>query len=498
MTPILLDALDRFAGARIAVVGDVMLDSYLVGRAGRLCREAPVPIVSVLDRHDAPGGAANAAANAARLGARVRLLGIVGRDEPARRLRTALRSHEVHDADLVAVPGHATLAKQRITADGQLLVRFDEGTAAVGDDAVTGALLAALPDLHAWADAIVVSDYGYGVVADAVVDRLAALQRQRPRVVVVDAKDPRRLAPVRPTAVKPNYAEASELLGLGAIEPAGRVAAIVGRAAELFALTGAENAVVTIDADGAVLLRRGAPPHRTYARPAANDHAAGAGDTVAATLALALASGSSPVEAVELASVAASVAVAKPWTATCATDELRAALAGTKRSSSVQELRRRLDLERALGRRIVFTNGCFDILHPGHVDYLNRAKALGDVLVVAVNGDASVRRLKGEHRPVNTLGDRMEVLAGLACVDHLVAFDEDTPHEVIRAVRPDVVTKGGDYDEQTLPEAALVRELGGEVRILPFVPNRSTSQIIERIGAGIGRGGDVPAAVSGP
>jgi D-beta-D-heptose 7-phosphate kinase/D-beta-D-heptose 1-phosphate adenosyltransferase len=480
-------AAERFAGARVAVIGDVMLDSYLEGSARRLSREAPVPIVAVARRDDAPGGAANAAANVRSLGGQVRLLGLVGRDEAARRLRAALNRRRVSPEDLVATPARATLAKQRILAGGQLLVRFDEGTCETADAEVEQMILAGVEELHTWCDAMVVSDYGYGVLTDAVIDRIEKLQAASRRVLVADAKQSRRLARLRPTAVKPNFGEAELLIGLqAALHGAERAAAVVDHASELLELTGAENVLVTLDGDGSVLLRQGATPHRTYARPVANDHAAGAGDTVAATLALALAAGADIVTATELAAVSSAVAVGKAGTATCNAEELGAMLTGAKQAWSLDELRRRVELERGAGRRIVFTNGCFDILHPGHVTYLKRAKALGDVLVVAVNSDDSVRRLKGEGRPVNSLADRMEVLAALSSIDFLVAFEEDAPVEVIRALRPDIVTKGGDYTEESLPEAELVRRLGGTVRILPFVQDRSTSRIIERIGAGAG------------
>lgn len=484
MTRDLAAIVDRFAGVRVAVIGDGMLDTYLAGRAGRLCREAPVPIVTLDERHDAPGGAANTAANLRQLGATVRYLGVIGDDDAGARLRNAMAALGMEIDDLVVEPSRATLHKQRVLADGQLLVRVDDGSTAPLAHSTERRLLAALAELHAWADALVVSDYAYGVVSDALVARLAELRSTSRGVLVADAKDVRRVAALRPTAVKPNYAEACALVGQpshAALD--GRAENVTANTSALLAACGAENIVVTLDGDGSLLIRPGCPPYRTYARPVSNDRAAGAGDTVAATLALALAVGAAPPQAVDLAAAAASVAVAKPRTATCTAEELRALLAGSKQPASLEELGRRLDLERSQGRTIVFTNGCFDILHPGHVTYLGRAKALGDVLVVAVNSDDSVRRLKGPGRPVNSLADRMAVLAGLGCIDYLIAFEHDTPMEVIASLRPDIVTKGGDYTEDRLPEAQLVRRLGGEVRILPFVDERSTTRIIERIGA---------------
>jgi D-beta-D-heptose 7-phosphate kinase/D-beta-D-heptose 1-phosphate adenosyltransferase len=198
-------------------------------------------------------------------------------------------------------------------------------------------------------------------------------------------------------------------------------------------------------------------------------------------LALALAAGADTPAAAELAAAAAAVVVAKDGTCACNPDELRAHLAADAKAVPLPVLVARLDALRRQGRRIVLTNGCFDILHRGHVTYLGRAKALGDVLVVGVNADESIRRLKGPGRPINALEDRLQVLAALSCVDHVVAFDEDTPHELVRAVRPHVFVKGGDYTRERLPEASLVEQLGGEVHILPFTADRSTTRVIERI-----------------
>jgi D-beta-D-heptose 7-phosphate kinase/D-beta-D-heptose 1-phosphate adenosyltransferase len=196
-----------------------------------------------------------------------------------------------------------------------------------------------------------------------------------------------------------------------------------------------------------------------------------------------LAAGSDTVAAAELAAAAAAVVVARDGTCACTADELRASLAGEDKATDLPALTARLDALRRQGRRIVLTNGCFDILHRGHVTYLSRAKALGDVLVVGVNSDESIHRLKGPGRPINTLDDRLQVLAALSCVDHVVTFAEDTPHNLVRAVRPHVFVKGGDYTRERLPEAALVEQLGGTIHILPFVADRSTTNVIERIRA---------------
>jgi D-beta-D-heptose 7-phosphate kinase / D-beta-D-heptose 1-phosphate adenosyltransferase len=238
---------------------------------------------------------------------------------------------------------------------------------------------------------------------------------------------------------------------------------------------------VTLDTEGALFFERGRAPYRTYARPADHARAAGAGDTFASALALALAAGGDVPTTAEIASAAAAVVVAKDGTATCSREELRAYVAGDEKlAPDLASLLGRLQADRRAGKRIVLTNGCFDILHRGHIGYLNAAKTLGDILIVGLNTDASVRRLKGPTRPINALEDRSAVLAGLSAVDHIVAFDEPTAVELCAAVRPHVFVKGGDYTRDRLPEAAVVQSQGGEVRLLPYLKDHSTSSIIAR------------------
>ena len=477
--------IDRIAELEVLVIGEAMLDSYLEGSTGRLCREAPVPIVSSTSRTDAPGGAANTAVNVQALGARATLLSVVGNDPEAALLRQALADRGVSDRELLTQPGRRTLAKQRVIAAAQMLVRLDQGCTGPVDPAFEQRLLERLVERYPRCDAVIVSDYGYGILTPRVIRALAGLQARQPRVLVVDSKQLASYHSVGATAMKPNYAEAAQLLGLPpAAETAPRAEAVTARAEQLLDLIGAQIAAVTLDVEGALVVERGRSAYRTYARPTIHARAAGAGDTFLSALALALAAGVDTPAAAELASLAAAIVVAKPRTAACSARELRESRAdAAKYLPDVGQLVARLELYRQQGRRIVFTNGCFDILHRGHITYLSRAKSLGDVLVVGLNSDDSVRRLKGSGRPINGLEDRAQVLAALSCVDHLVAFDEDTPVELIQAVRPDVFVKGGDYTRKTLPEASVVEELGGVVQLLPFLMDRSTSGIIERIRA---------------
>jgi D-beta-D-heptose 7-phosphate kinase/D-beta-D-heptose 1-phosphate adenosyltransferase len=480
------DALAAMSGRRVLVVGEAMLDSYLHGRADRLSREAPVPVVSLDDRVDSPGGAANSAVNLHALGARVRLLSVIGADDEADRLRRAIVAGGIDDTDLIVAPHRRTLAKQRVLGGGQILVRFDSGSTEPIDADVEDELIRRLESAARDVDAVLLSDYAYGVLGARVDAALRAAVEGRDVVVMVDARDPARHAALRPTATKPNYAEAVRLLGeqelIGSEARARQVAA---GADILRSRTGARIVAVTLDRDGAVILEQGRQPYRTYARPTADQHACGAGDTYSATLTLGLAAGAGTTVAAELAAAAAGVVVQRDGTATCSLADLAAAIGQTgKRLATLDEVRGRVDFLREQGQRIVFTNGCFDILHRGHVTYLSRAKALGDALFVGVNSDASVRRLKGPARPINRLEDRLSVLEALSCVDHVVPFDGPTPAALIAAIRPDVFVKGGDYSRETLPEAALVERLGGSVRILSYVEDYSTTGLIQRMRVG--------------
>jgi D-beta-D-heptose 7-phosphate kinase/D-beta-D-heptose 1-phosphate adenosyltransferase len=483
MSRALLQTIDAMADRRVLVVGEAMLDSYLIGSAGRLSREAPVPVVAVDDRIDAAGGAANSAANLRALGADVEFLSVIGTDDEADRLRAALQQADVPDDDVLSAPDRRTLAKHRVVAGDQMLVRFDSGTTAPLPAAVEDEFIARLRRAVRGVDAVLVSDYGYGIFGGRVSAALRQGLEADRRIVVVDARDPavhRRLAP---TAVKPNYAEAVRLLGEQELaDPEARARQIVAGREVLHERTGARVVAVTLDQSGAVILEQGREPYRTYARPRGNERACGAGDTYASTFALALASDAPVPIAAELAAASAGVVVGRSGTAVCSVADLASAVGRTsKRLGSAEALRERVAFQRGQGQRIVFTNGCFDLLHRGHVSYLNRAKALGDVLIVGVNGDDSVRRLKGPDRPLNDLDDRLGVLEALSCIDHVIAFDEPTPAALIDIVRPDIYVKGGDYTLDRLPEVPQVERLGGHVRILPYVDDHSTTGLIARM-----------------
>ncbi len=485
MNASLLAIVDAFAELEVLVVGDPMLDGYLHGVAHQICREAPAPVVRVASRSFAPGGAANVVVNTQALGGRATLLGVIGDDPEGQHLAELLEQRGVSTEHLLRQEGRQTLTKRRVMAGAHLVVRFDEGSTEPIDERTEAALLERLAGLYPRADAVIISDYGYGVVTPRLVQTLARLQAATPHVLLVDAKDLAAYREVGVTAVKPSYVEVIRLLGLR--DPAvgaARVDHVARHAAAVLERTGAQIAAVTLDADGALILERGRPSYRTYARRTASPHVTGAGDTYVSALALALAAGAHTLAAAELASAASAIVVAKTGTAVCSREELCDMLAATEKAvADVHRLAAWLERERQQGRRIVFTNGCFDLLHRGHITFLSRAKALGDVLVVGVNSDASARRVKGPGRLITPLEDRLQVLAALSCVDYLAVFDEDTPEHLLRALRPDVVAKGGNYTRDTVPEAPLVEALGGTLRILPYRQDQSTTAIIQRIGA---------------
>jgi D-beta-D-heptose 7-phosphate kinase/D-beta-D-heptose 1-phosphate adenosyltransferase len=478
----------KFRQLRALVIGDAMLDSYLEGTADRLCAEGPVPVVRKTAEERVPGGAANTAANLAALGAGVIFLGIVGNDMPGEILRASLRDRGIDDSWLVMDEHVNTLHKLRILANGQYVVRFDEGGATTLSRATRDRLLATLDHAFPRCDLVVISDYNYGVVTDEVLKHLRRLRAERPCVLAVDSKNLPRFREVGATIITPNHLEARLAVDPGSAAD-GRVdlTAIKRIGRRLVEAIDTHHVAITLAGDGVCLVdRRGRAQHfAAHAVPQASD--VGAGDTFLATVALALAAGSRPGEAVQIAIDGASIAVSKRRTAVVHHQELLQRVSLREHApqvggiDAIGELIAQLSFARLGGQTIVFTNGVFDILHAGHVDLLRRAKELGDVLVVGVNSDDSARRLKGKNRPINSEQHRLALVAALDPVDHAILFDEEIPDALIRALRPDIHVKGGDYAGADLPEAEAVAEVGGRIVILPLAGTLSTSGMIDRI-----------------
>ena len=460
------ESIDAWADLPVLVVGDVMVDEWRFADAERISREAPAPVLTLRRRQLSAGGAGNAAANLAALGARVSLAAVVGQDPAGERLAARLAADRVEDR-MIRVPGRATPVKRRLLAGGQIVAREDEAGGGTVPPAAVDRLVATLE--RAPERVLAVADYGLGGLPEPV-RRWLVRHRERFAFVALDAHDLRPWRDLAPSVMTPSRAEA----GPGPAESAAR---------RLRAEFGADVVAVTLGGAGAVVAGPDAV-HATRARPAPEAHTVGAGDAYLAAMTLALATGAPVAAAAEVAQAAASVGVACEGTCVCHAEQLRAALTGQATLVEPDGLDRIVRRRRAEGARVVFTNGCFDVLHRGHVSYLRQARELGDLLVVAVNSDAGVRRLKGPDRPVVPVEDRVAVLAALSCVDHVVVFEEDSPAALIERVRPDLYVKGGDYPPELVPEAALVRRLGGEVRTLGYVPDRSTSVIIDRIRRG--------------
>jgi len=494
-----IDLVRQFRRLRVLVIGDAMLDTYLEGTAARLCSEGPVPIVSKTAEYRIPGGAANAAANLRALDAEVAFLGLVGSDLAGGLLRTALQQRNISDQWLVEDSTAQTLHKLRILADGQYVVRFDEGPSTYADESQQQ-LIDKLEAAYLLCDLVVLSDYRYGVLSDALIKRLQQLHMAQPKVLLIDSKALHRFRMLEATIVTPNLLEARIFTGI-AEEETFHLATVEQIAHKMLSLLSSQHVAITLGAHGVFLLDRQGRSAHIPAHPVTNANDVGAGDSFGAAMALTLAAGGTVEEAAHIGIDAASIAVTRQRTAVVQYQELLQRVSLREYSTQVHisnsysrketlspqtalmHLTEYLSAERDAGHRIVFTNGVFDILHAGHVQFLRQAKALGDVLVVGVNSDRSTQRLKGTGRPINNERDRMALVAALDAVDAVVLFDEDTPTELIRILRPAVHAKGGDYADEALPEAKAVHEVGGQVVILPLVGTISTSTVIDRIAA---------------
>lgn len=467
-------SMPRFDQAPVLVVGDVMLDRYWHGGTSRISPEAPVPVVKVEQIEDRPGGAANVALNIAALGAPAWLVGVTGQDEAADSLAERLRAAGV-DARLQRLQQQPTIVKLRVMSRHQQLLRMDfEEPFETDAEAIAAEVEALLDGVRV----LVLSDYGKGALKNHQVLVRAARRRGIPVLADPKGKDFRIYKGA--TLLTPNLGEFEAVVGRCVDE-----AELVVRGLTLVENLELDALLVTRGEHGMTLLRPGHPELHLPARAREVFDVTGAGDTVISTLAAALAAGEALPHAVALANLAAGIVVGKLGTAAISAPELRRAVQreqGSERGvMSLEQLLTAIDDARAQGERIVFTNGCFDILHAGHVTYLEQARALGDRLVVAVNDDASVSRLKGPGRPINSVDRRMAVLAGLGAVDWVVSFTEDTPEALLTQVRPDVLVKGGDYGVDQVVGAELVTASGGEVRVLGLVENSSTTAIVDRI-----------------
>jgi D-beta-D-heptose 7-phosphate kinase/D-beta-D-heptose 1-phosphate adenosyltransferase len=468
--------LPNYSTARVLVVGDLMLDRYWHGPTSRISPEAPVPVVHVKQDEQRAGGAGNVALNIAALGAKVSLLGFTGEDEAAVALETLLKKSGVLCL-FQGIPNHPTITKLRVMSRHQQLIRldFEDGFQDVDSDTLLHQYHAELMQ----SQVVVLSDYGKGTLSQ--VQPFIRLAKQLKKPVLVDPKGSDFSIYQQATLITPNLSEFEAVVGRCSDQQQ-----IVERGVNLLSQLELEALLVTRGEHGMTLLTKDQEPLHlpTHAREVFD--VTGAGDTVISVLAASLAAKKSLAEATQLANIGAGIVVGKMGTATVNTEELSNALHGPRAHQkgvcSLTELLKERTAAKQNGEKIVATNGCFDILHPGHVRYLQQAKTLGDRLVVLVNSDASVQRLKGPERPVNKLDHRMEMLAALECVDWVVEFEQDTPKEVIDQLLPDILVKGGDYTDITsIAGHESVLANGGEVKILSFIEGHSTTAIIQTI-----------------
>ncbi|MDY0269032.1 bifunctional D-glycero-beta-D-manno-heptose-7-phosphate kinase/D-glycero-beta-D-manno-heptose 1-phosphate adenylyltransferase HldE [Trichloromonas sp.] len=474
--------LSRLKDINALVIGDLMLDEYLWGKAERISPEAPVQVVDVTRADLRLGGAGNVVNNLVALGCRVEVVSVLGEDDDGHLLRSLLVDQGIAVDGIFSDPGRVTSRKTRVLAGNQQMLRIDRES----KDPILEDLARRLLDhVRAVADGfqvILVSDYLKGVLTDFLLRELIALGREKGIPVVIDPKGDDYGKYRGATLLTPNRKEAQTASGVAIVDEASLLKA--GRALrerlELDAL------VLTRSEEGmSLFLRDGRELHMpTKAREVFD--VSGAGDTVLSVIGVGLAAGLSLEQAATVSNLAAGVVVGKVGTSTVSPEEILQA-SGAAHADGDLKIRNRealatvLDRERRQGRRIVFTNGCFDLLHVGHVKYLQAARRLGDLLVLGLNSDDSIRRLKGPNRPLISQDERAHILAALDCINHVVIFDEDTPLELIRLLRPDILVKGGDYTPEGVVGKDLVESWGGRVELIQFVDGKSTTGIVEKI-----------------
>jgi len=476
---------ERLGRARVLVLGDVMLDRYVYGSVDRMSPEAPVPVLRQDSQRAMTGGAGNVARNIAALGGKVVLVGLVGDDAPGRELSAMLADEPGIASRLIVDPGRATTVKTRFIAGRQQLLRVDGETAMPATGAAAAGLQAALAAALASVDIVLLSDYAKGVLGDEVLQRAIAHIHGAGKRLIVDPKsrDLKRYAGA--DLLTPNRGELAAATGIAGEDDAATAAA----ARQAMKAAGVGAVLATRGERGMTLVAGDTAPLHLPAEAREVFDVSGAGDTVIAVLAAALAVGADMAQAARLANTAAGIATGKLGTAVVHPADLlgalqaRDVLASEAKVVALETALERILRWRGAGERVAFTNGCFDLIHPGHVSLLSQARGAADRLIVGLNSDASIKRLKGADRPVQNETARGIVLASMAAVDLVLLFDEDTPIELIRAIRPDVLVKGADYRLDQVVGGDLVKAGGGRVMLAELLPGHSTTGTIARAGA---------------
>lgn len=467
--------LPQLSTANVLVFGDILLDRYWHGTTKRISPEAPVPVVNIKELEDRPGGAANVAVNISALGAQATLVGSIGNDEPGQILRQKLTQASVSHY-LSRSESLPTITKLRVMSKNQQLIRldFEQDYAHINHSEALQYFTNALKENQA----VILSDYAKGALHQ--VQTLIALANQAGVPVLVDPKGTDFDRYKNATLLTPNLSEFEAVVG-----PCSSQAQLLEKGRALIESLNLTALLVTQGEHGMTVIERNHEAHHFQSQAREVFDVTGAGDTVIAVLATALAAKAPLSVAVELANIAAGIVVGKSGTATASCEEIFRAVAEQSMvpqgAMTQEKLFEQVSAAKMRGEKIVMTNGCFDILHAGHLQYLEQARRLGDRLLIAVNDDASVARLKGPERPINGLSQRMALLAGLRCVDWVVPFTEDTPAKLIAQVSPHILVKGGDYTVEQIAGADHVLARGGEVKILPLKTGYSTSKIVEKI-----------------
>jgi len=476
--------LSAFAQQTVLCVGDVVLDEFVYGDVSRLSAEAPTPVLVVRRSEQMLGGAGNVARNVAALGARCIFVGVIGDDEAGRTLQSAFAAESRIDAKLIVEAGRISTRKMRFVSEKHSthVARADwEVSTPVGkvtEDAIIDHAQKAIDK----AGAVIIADYALGVLTKRVVRAVIAAARKAGKPILVDPRGRDYSAYAGATVIKPNRQQLIDVVNRN-VEGDDE---IVAAAQDVRRVTGAEAVLVTRSEAGMTLVTKSEPLHLP-AYPVRVRDVSGAGDTVSAALSLMLAAGASFADATRIANAAAAVAVSKRGTATVSLAELRARLMHAPQEKILydwSQLDERLAEWRKQGLRVGFTNGVFDLLHPGHIKVISGARAACDRLVLGLNSDESVKRLKGKDRPVQNVQARADVLAALDAVDLIVIFEQDTPEKLIAQVKPVVLVKGGDYKREELPGYDIVTRLGGEVLLIDIEPGHSTTTMVERARGG--------------
>ena len=478
-----ISTVDKLKTGRVLCIGDVMLDRFIYGTVDRISPEAPIPIFKSENQDIMLGGAGNVARNIAGLGANIRFISVVGNDQAGRDLTTEIGKLTDLDARLITDSSRKTSIKTRFIASNQQMMRADDETTSPVDNKIKNLIMDAVTPALEDYSTIVLADYGKGILANGIAEEIIQLAKLGGIPVVVDPQGRDYNVYMGASLVTPNRKELRDATGLNS----NNTEEIVTAATQLARKSGIESVLVTRSGDGMTLVKNANNYSHYPAKAKEIFDVSGAGDTVVACIGTAISAGLSLEEAVTLSNIAAGIVVGKLGTAVAYSDDMIASL---RQQTQITYAGKVLDfnsasdktsLWRSSGNKIGFTNGCFDLLHPGHIALLNQAKASCDKLVVALNSDESIKRLKGKERPIQNQSARASVLASMEAVDLVILFEEDVPSHIINKLRPDTYIKGADYTVEELPEAELVKQYGGKIILADILDGFSTTTTIGQV-----------------